>query len=115
MMNKKVSEIVPVYNVNQYLEECVNSIIAQSYRNIEIILVDFDYSWQWAYRKKFEEAGLTALLGCGFDPGVTQAYCAYALSMSLTRLIPLIFWTATEETMGMHLQPTLTRRSTFVR
>ena len=39
----------------------------------------FDYSWQWAYRKKFEEAGLTALLGCGFDPGVTQAYCAYAL------------------------------------
>ena len=38
----------------------------------------FDYSWQWAYRKRFEEAGLTALLGCGFDPGVTQAYCAYA-------------------------------------
>ena len=39
----------------------------------------FDYSWQWAYRKKFEEAGITALLGSGFDPGVTQAYCAYAL------------------------------------
>ena len=38
----------------------------------------FDYSWQWAYKKKFEDAGLTALLGCGFDPGVTQAYCAYA-------------------------------------
>ena len=38
----------------------------------------FDYSWQWAYAKKFEEAGLTALLGCGFDPGVTQAYCAYS-------------------------------------
>lgn len=38
----------------------------------------FDYSWQWAYKKKFEESGLTALLGCGFDPGVTQAYCAYA-------------------------------------
>ena len=38
----------------------------------------FDYSWQWAYREKFEKAGLTALLGCGFDPGVTQAYCAYA-------------------------------------
>ena len=38
----------------------------------------FDYSWQWAYKKKFEEAGLTALLGCGFDPGVTQVYCAYA-------------------------------------
>ena len=39
----------------------------------------FDYSYQWAYKKKFEEAGLTALLGSGFDPGVTQAYCAYAL------------------------------------
>ena len=38
----------------------------------------FDYSWQWAYKKKFEDAGLTALLGSGFDPGVTQAYCAYA-------------------------------------
>ena len=38
----------------------------------------FDYSWQWAYKKKFKGAGLTALLGCGFDPGVTQAYCAYA-------------------------------------
>ena len=38
----------------------------------------FEYSWQWAYREKFEKAGLTALLGCGFDPGVTQAYCAHA-------------------------------------
>jgi len=39
----------------------------------------FDYSWQWAYQEKFKQAGLTALLGSGFDPGVTQAYCAYAL------------------------------------
>ena len=39
----------------------------------------FDYSWQWAYKEKFEKAGLTALLGSGFDPGVTQAYCAYAI------------------------------------
>ena len=38
----------------------------------------YQYSWQWAYREKFEKAGLTALLGCGFDPGVTQAYCAHA-------------------------------------
>ncbi len=39
----------------------------------------FDYSWQWAYQERFKAAGLTALLGSGFDPGVTQAYCAYAL------------------------------------
>ena len=38
----------------------------------------FDYSWQWAYKEKFKQAGLIALLGSGFDPGVTQAYCAYA-------------------------------------
>lgn len=31
----------------------------------------FEYKWQWAYREKFEKAGLTALLGSGFDPGVT--------------------------------------------
>ena len=39
----------------------------------------FDYSWQWAYDEKFKKAGLTALLGTGFDPGVTQVYSAYAL------------------------------------
>ena len=38
----------------------------------------FDYSWQWAYMDKFKEKGLTALLGSGFDPGVTQVFCAYA-------------------------------------
>jgi saccharopine dehydrogenase (NAD+, L-lysine-forming) len=38
----------------------------------------FEYKWQWAYREKFAKAGLTALLGCGFDPGVTSVFCAYA-------------------------------------
>lgn len=38
----------------------------------------FEYSWQWAYRDKFEQAGLTAILGCGFDPGVSGVYTAYA-------------------------------------
>ncbi len=38
----------------------------------------FEYSWQWAYQDKFKEAGLTAILGCGFDPGVTSIYTAYA-------------------------------------
>ncbi len=39
----------------------------------------FDYSWQWAYRERFERAGITALLGSGFDPGVTSVFSAYAL------------------------------------
>ncbi len=39
----------------------------------------FDYSWQWAYKEKFEKAGICAILGSGFDPGVTSIYTAYAL------------------------------------
>ena len=38
----------------------------------------FEYSWQWAYKKRFEDAGLTAILGCGFDPGVSGIFTAYA-------------------------------------
>lgn len=38
----------------------------------------FEYKWQWAYQEKFKEAGLTAILGCGFDPGVTSIFTAYA-------------------------------------
>jgi saccharopine dehydrogenase (NAD+, L-lysine-forming) len=39
----------------------------------------FEYKWQWAYRERFEKAGLTAILGCGFDPGVTGVFSAYAM------------------------------------
>ncbi len=38
----------------------------------------FEYKWQWAYRERFEKAGLMALLGSGFDPGVTNVFCAHA-------------------------------------
>jgi saccharopine dehydrogenase (NAD+, L-lysine-forming) len=38
----------------------------------------FEYKWQWAYRDRFKQAGITALLGSGFDPGVTGVFCAYA-------------------------------------
>lgn len=38
----------------------------------------FEYSWQWAYKQRFEDAGLTAILGCGFDPGVSGVFTAYA-------------------------------------
>jgi saccharopine dehydrogenase (NAD+, L-lysine-forming) len=38
----------------------------------------FEYSWQWAYQDKFKQAGIMALLGSGFDPGVTNVYTALA-------------------------------------
>ena len=38
----------------------------------------FEYKWQWDYRERFEKAGITAILGCGFDPGVTGVFSAYA-------------------------------------
>ncbi|WP_019602333.1 saccharopine dehydrogenase family protein [Teredinibacter turnerae] len=37
----------------------------------------FEYSWQWAYQDKFKNANIMALLGSGFDPGVTNVYTAY--------------------------------------
>ena len=39
----------------------------------------FEYKWQWAYKERYEKAGITALLGSGFDPGVTSVFSAYAL------------------------------------
>lgn len=45
----------------------------------------FEYSWQWAYKKRFEDAGLTAILGCGFDPGVSGVYTAYAAKHHSTK------------------------------
>lgn len=38
----------------------------------------FEYSWQWAYQERFKEKGIMALLGAGFDPGVTNVFTAYA-------------------------------------
>ena len=38
----------------------------------------YEYKWQWAFRERFEKAGLTAILGCGFDPGVSGVFTAYA-------------------------------------
>ena len=39
----------------------------------------FEYKWQWDYKERFEKAGITAVLGCGFDPGVSGVFTAYAL------------------------------------
>ena len=75
----------------------------------------FDYSWQWAYREKFEKAGLTALLGCGLTRVLHRLTAPMPKSMNLTQLIPLIFWTATAATTAMPLPRTSTRKSTCVR
>ena len=37
----------------------------------------FEYHWQWAYQDRFKQAGLTALLGSGFDPGVTSVFAMW--------------------------------------
>ena len=38
----------------------------------------FEYKLQWAYDEKYKQKGIMALLGSGFDPGVTNVFCAYA-------------------------------------
>jgi len=43
-----------------------------------IDVAKFEYSWQWAYQERFKKAGIMALLGSGFDPGVTNVYTALA-------------------------------------
>ena len=43
----------------------------------------FEYKWQWAYRERFAKAGLCALLGSGFDPGVTNVFAAYVVKHAL--------------------------------
>ena len=46
----------------------------------------FEYKWQWAFRERFAKAGLTAILGSGFDPGVTGVFSAYALKHHFDRI-----------------------------
>ena len=43
----------------------------------------FEYKWQWAYQDRFREKGLTALLGSGFDPGVTNVFAAWVMKHEL--------------------------------
>lgn len=58
------------------LETKVHYLDTANYEPIDT--AKFEYSWQWAYKEKFEKAGITALLGSGFDPGVTGVFSAYA-------------------------------------
>ena len=79
-MNELISVIVPVYNVEEYLPKCIESIINQTYKNLEIILVDdgsTDNSGRICdeYAKKDdriivfhkENGGLSDARNCGID------------------------------------------------
>ena len=72
----------------------------------------YQYSWQWAYKDRFEKAGLTAILGCGFDPGVTGVYTAYAAKHHFDEIHYL---TATQEITIRHSLPISIRKSISVR
>ena len=58
------------------LETGVNYLDTANYEPKDV--AKFEYSWQWAYHERFKEKGIMAVLGCGFDPGVTNIYTAYA-------------------------------------
>ena len=64
------------------LEAGVNYLDTANYEPLDD--AHFEYKWQWAYKEKFEKAGLCALLGSGFDPGVTNVFCAYAQNTLVT-------------------------------
>ena len=59
------------------LETGVNYLDTANYEPRDV--AKFEYSWQWAYQEQFRNAGLFALLGSGFDPGVTNVFTAWAL------------------------------------
>ncbi|MBE0575777.1 MAG: saccharopine dehydrogenase family protein [Desulfuromonadales bacterium] len=62
----------------------------------------FEYSWQWAYDERFREKGIMALLGSGFDPGVTNVYTALAAKSYLDEVHELDIIDANA---GSHGQP----------
>ena len=75
----------------------------------------FEYKWQWAYRERFEKAGITALLGSGFDPGVTGVFCAYAQKHYFDEIHYIDILDCNGGDHGYPFAPTLIRRSTFGR
>ena len=58
------------------LETGVDYVDTANYEPVDT--AKFEYKWQWAYRERFKQKGITALLGSGFDPGVTGVFSAYA-------------------------------------
>ena len=77
---KLVINVAPPYQDLTIMDACletgVNYLDTANYEPKDV--AKFEYKWQWAYQDKFKEKGIMALLGCGFDPGVTNIFCAYA-------------------------------------
>ena len=75
----------------------------------------FEYSWQWAYKKRFEDAGLTAILGCGFDPGVV-VYTLLTLQSTISMKSNIwTSWIVMPAITIKHLLRTSIRKSTSAR
>ncbi len=72
----------------------------------------FEYKWQWAYQDRFRNAGLMALLGSGFDPGVTNVFTAYAQKHHFDQIDTSISSTAMPAITATPSPPTSTPRST---
>jgi saccharopine dehydrogenase (NAD+, L-lysine forming) len=84
---KLLNEIKPALVVNlalpyqdlHIMDAClaagVNYMDTANYEPLDV--AKFEYHWQWAYQERFKAAGLTALLGSGFDPGVTSVFATY--------------------------------------
>lgn len=92
------------------LETGVNYLDTANYEPRDV--AKFEYSWQWAYQEQFRNAGLFALLGSGFDPGVTNVFTAWALKHHLTKSIRWTSLTSMAATMARLSPPTSTRKST---
>lgn len=75
----------------------------------------FEYSWQWAYKEKFEQAGLCAILGCGFDPGVSGIFTAYAAKHHFDEIEVLDIVDCNAGTITRLSQPTSTLKSISAR
>ncbi|MEW5774612.1 MAG: saccharopine dehydrogenase family protein [Thermodesulfobacteriota bacterium] len=69
------------------LETGVHYLDTANYEPLDV--AKFEYSWQWAYQERFRERGIMALLGSGFDPGVTNVFTAYAAKHHFDRITHL--------------------------
>ena len=76
---KLVVNVALPYQDLHIMDACLNAGVdyldTANYEPLDV--AKFEYSWQWAYQERFAKAGRMALLGSGFDPGMTNVFCAY--------------------------------------